>query len=534
MKIRILLLLISFNLFSQDIECPGYVFDKQLEEYKFTGQCSEGDLPVWGVANYDNGASFQGYFNSEGLFDIGILTLTSGAYMIGEFNTPGELLGSKYSAVGRFVFSDGGYAESYFDESLLAVGFGAIFYDDGYHMGMLSNDMLNGIGVKRNDKLGSNHYSTWVNSKANGIVFSEYDDGQSAQNQYINDEAIVGDSLPIQGLAKNQLDEIKKFLNLNYAELMAKIADIEAAMDEFIVLVDQADAQIEATTTQSKFASKRSLIVKSAQELLAVLGYKLGKADGILGPLTIAAIEAFKQDQGLVKDLEVDENLLVELQKQVRKESNSENNSSVPTEPSISGTGTGFFVNNEILVTNEHVIDGCVYLTDSQNNNLEIVTVDRLNDLAVLRSSVASKDYIYLDDDPELGELVYVAGFPYNFDTLNFTSGAVSALVGFEKNITQFQFTAPIQPGNSGGPILNTWGSLIGVTFARIDDLAILEATNTLPQNINYGIKLDVIRDILTEYDISFDQGRAYWLKPSQEDVAQLAKDSTILINCFK
>ena len=128
-------------------------------------------------------------------------------------------------------------------------------------MGMLSNDMLNGIGVKRNDKLGSNHYSTWVNSKAYGIVFSEYDDGQSAQNQYINDEAIVGDSLPIQGLAKNQLDEIKKFLNLNYAELMAKIADIEAAMDEFIVLVDQADAQIEATTTQSKFASIRSLIV---------------------------------------------------------------------------------------------------------------------------------------------------------------------------------------------------------------------------------------------------------------------------------
>ena len=133
-----------------------------------------------------------------------------------------------------------------------------------------------------------------------------------------------------------------------------------------------------------------------------------------------------------------------------------------------------------------------------------------------------------------MGELVYVAGFPYNFDTLNFTSGAVSALVGFEKNITQFQFTAPIQPGNSGGPILNAWGSLIGVTFARIDDLAILEATNTLPQNINYGIKLDVIRDILTEYDISFNQGRAYWFKPSQEDVAQLAKDSTILINCFK
>ena len=145
-----------------------------------------------------------------------------------------------------------------------------------------------------------------------------------------------------------------------------------------------------------------------------------------------------------------------------------------------------------------------------------------------------SNKYIYLDNDPELGEEVYVAGFPYNFDTLNFTNGAISALVGPEKNITQFQLTAPIQPGNSGGPILNNWGSLIGVTFARIDDMYILENSGTIPQNINYGIKLDVIRDILIENDIEISEGRKYWFKPSQEDVAQLAKETTILINCYK
>ena len=49
---RVLLLLISFNLFSQDTECPGYVFDKQLEGQKFTGKCAEGNLRVWGTANY--------------------------------------------------------------------------------------------------------------------------------------------------------------------------------------------------------------------------------------------------------------------------------------------------------------------------------------------------------------------------------------------------------------------------------------------------------------------------------------------------
>ena len=531
---RILLLLISFNLFSQDTECPGYVFDKELERQKFTGECAEGNLRVWGTANYDNGTSFQGFFNSDGLISKGIYTFESGEYFYGEFNTPGEILGSQYSRVGRLVFSDGSYTEAYFDDNFQAVGFGIITYNNGYQQGMFSNgSLLNGVGVKRNDEYGSSVYSTWVNDKANGIVFVEYDDGRSFQSQFINDKSVSEGPSSIQGAARNQLEQIKKFLNLNYAELREKISSIDKAMDDFSKRVNETDAQIEATTKRSKFASKRSLFIKSTQELLAILGYKLGKADGISGPLTAAAIKAFKQDQGLAENLS-DENLLVELQKQVRKESNAETDSLASKEPTYASNGTGFFVSDDIVVTNQHVINNCAYLADSQNNILEIVTVDRLNDLAVLRSPIKSEDYIYLDDDPELGELVYVAGFPLSFETLNFTSGAVSALVGNEKNITQFQFTAPIQPGNSGGPVLNAWGSLIGVAFASINAVGILESRGVIPQNINYGIKLDVIRDILTEYDIDYNEGRPYWFKPSQEDVAQLAKDTTILINCFK
>ena len=59
-------------------------------------------------------------------------------------------------------------------------------------------------------------------------------------------------------------------------------------------------------------------------------------------------------------------------------------------------------------MTNQHVVDECAYIADAQNNKLDLVTVDRINDLAILRT-VNSDSSIYLDDDPALGEAVYVA-----------------------------------------------------------------------------------------------------------------------------
>ena len=165
---------------------------------------------------------------------------------------------------------------------------------------------------------------------------------------------------------------MKEFITTNYAELTIAISNIESSMEDYYKLVDEADAKIEATTTRSKFASKRSLIIKSVQELLTILGYVPGRADGILGPLTNAAIQAFKEDQNIDIDIEVDEKLLVELQKQIRKESNADNADNEPSEP-VLGVQELVLCNNDILVTNQHVVDGCVYMTDAQNNQLEIL-----------------------------------------------------------------------------------------------------------------------------------------------------------------
>ena len=66
-----------------------------------------------------------------------------------------------------------------------------------------------------------------------------------------------------------------------------------------------------------------------------------------------------------------------------------------------------------------------------------------------------------------------------------------------DNDTTDFQMTAAVQPGNSGGPVLDGAGNLLGVTVARMNDVAVLVATHTVPQSVNFGIKADVAASFL-------------------------------------
>ena len=86
----------------------------------------------------------------------------------------------------------------------------------------------------------------------------------------------MGERIAITDNDEIHLSEMKEFISLQYAELADQIDDIDKSMDEYSLLAEAADAEIEATSKRSKFASKRSLVVKSIQELLTILGYVLG------------------------------------------------------------------------------------------------------------------------------------------------------------------------------------------------------------------------------------------------------------------
>lgn len=156
--------------------------------------------------------------------------------------------------------------------------------------------------------------------------------------------------------------------------------------------------------------------------------------------------------------------------------------------------GTGFYVSPTEIVTNNHVVSGCSQVETGDGAPLRVVYRDPSSDLALLSSSRRSTSWLAVSPRQErmrLGVETYVLGFPYYGLTtreISFTRGVISSRTGLGGSPGNFTLTAPMQPGNSGGPVLDRSGSVIGVAVARISDFAVAEATGTLPQNINYAV----------------------------------------------
>jgi S1-C subfamily serine protease len=160
--------------------------------------------------------------------------------------------------------------------------------------------------------------------------------------------------------------------------------------------------------------------------------------------------------------------------------------------------GTGFVVSTAgHIVTNNHVIRGCVgdvhgNLSGESTTTLRLVSRDETNDLALLQAPKTFKDIaIIRSSGIRSGESVIAIGYPYHgLLTSDFTvsTGIVSSLSGVLNDTRFLQISAPIQPGNSGGPLLDTSGNVVGVVTAKINALKFAKATGDLPENINFAI----------------------------------------------
>ena len=178
----------------------------------------------------------------------------------------------------------------------------------------------------------------------------------------------------------------------------------------------------------------------------------------------------------------------------------------------LKGSGSGFYIAPTMLVTAAHVVEGCGAMAMVDGTPLDVVASDPTLDLAVLSGAPDAGAWLKLSalEVPKLGETVTALGYPYytSLDQgLTVTSGNVSALRGIDGSSNRVMITAPVQPGNSGGPLLNKKGAVIGVVVSRVDDMAILNETGSLPQNMNFAVPSGPLLTFLAQNRVTRPQG---------------------------
>ena len=208
----------------------------------------------------------------------------------------------------------------------------------------------------------------------------------------------------------------------------------------------------------------------------------------------------------------------------------------------INVTGTGFVISsNGHIVTNNHVISECVgdvhgNLVGESAATLRVVSTDETNDLALLQATENFKDIATIRATAvHSGDPVIVIGFPFHgllTSDFTVTTGIISSLAGVFNDTRFLQISAPVQPGNSGGPLLDTHGTIVGVVAEKLNALKVAKATGEIPENINFAIKTGALRDFLDNSVVPYRTSEPAGEMKTAE-IASAARAYTMLITCM-
>jgi TPR repeat protein len=215
---------------------------------------------------------------------------------------------------------------------------------------------------------------------------------------------------------------------------------------------------------------------------------------------------------------------------------------SAPPAPRVSAsttpvsTGSGFAVAPNQLITNAHVVEGCARVSLGGQGSATVLAMDRRNDLALLQTDRLPVVASFRMERLRQGDPITVVGFPLAgllASGAQVTSGNVSALAGLQNNSSFIQISAPVQPGNSGGPLLDTAGRVTGVVVSKLNAAKIAELTGDIPQNVNFAVSPLVLRGFLNANNVQY-QAESTNKTSSIADVTDLARKFTYLVQCWK
>ena len=195
-------------------------------------------------------------------------------------------------------------------------------------------------------------------------------------------------------------------------------------------------------------------------------------------------------------------------------------------------SGTGFIVSsNGHMVTNNHVIDSCdIVKAHYQGRELDadILFIDRMNDLAIIKANLKpNKVFSVSNEDVSLLEDIIVAGYPLGKNissSIKTSKGSVTSMSGFGDNYSNFQIDAALNQGNSGGPIMDQKGNVVGVAVEMFGKEVGVES-------FNFGVKSSTLKTFANSNNFKFQEPSTKEL--SNKELGSLITEATIYLECW-
>jgi len=209
-----------------------------------------------------------------------------------------------------------------------------------------------------------------------------------------------------------------------------------------------------------------------------------------------------------------------------------------PTYEQVS-SGSGFAISSDgVVVTNYHVVKGCQKLkVHLLGKAVEATTLfqDERNDIAIIKGDFRPKGYFNVSDKrPRLLQDIYVAGFPFGKDmstTVKVTKGIISSLAGMENNYSNIQIDAALHQGNSGGPILDNEGKVVGVAVSRLDKMKAFKKYGQISENTNFGVKARTLSDIMESNNFKVNASSSKGL--TKDELGKRIGEATYYLSCW-
>lgn len=461
---------------------------------KYVGEWKDNNKNGQGTYTYADGSKYVGEFNDGDYNGQGIFTFAkSGNKYVGEYKN------DQRHGQGTFTFANGDKYVGEFKDNLRN-GQGTYTFANGdKYVGQYENNKKNGQGTfifgPNSEFAGHKYVGEYKDGKKNGIGTYTYDNGDKYIGEFKNDDYkgfgtyIFADGRRDVGQWENDK------LNGPAIQYNADGSIYKEGIykdDEFLY-AKKVEPEIQTNIPDNAYAYGNSWKCKSGYEQSGNLCKKKPKNK-------------------------------IEIQ---------------PEEVLQAASGTGFIVSEEgHIITNHHVIDGCAEVKVHKDGDVytgKIIANDKLNDLALVKSNYKTNVIFPLrDKNPSLLEDIYVAGFPFGnalSTSVKVTKGVVSSETGIGNNYSNIQIDAALQPGNSGGPIIDSKGNVLGVAVAKLAMEKIYEDFGVFPENTNFGIKSSVVENLIQAHNVN--NPSPHTKEMNKSDLGYNIKQATLYLSCW-